>query len=369
MSVRKLPLLEYLVQHNNHNAFTGVGVIACQHLLSTTVDLFLSMKKLGLDLSSTYVLGKAYSSHPQVARKLQKVGANVSSLSFSFDSSKSFDQQYGRYVAQHVQQSLRALKAKGVKRIILLDDGGILIRYCKQRTGSLTIIGAVEQTSSGYTSLKNIKTRFPIINVARSPVKLKYESVMIADEVVSRLMKYIRQVRWLNPRIAILGLGPIGQNIKKKIKPYSSVKTYDFKKHSASRLTNLLHTSNIIIGATGATVLPVTWHNKLLRPVILVSASSSDREFDAVYLRRQVYKKYGIHAHLHFNGIHLINNGFPINFDGQKDNVQPQKIQLTRALLLAACIQAVSEQQAGIVALNRNIERSILQKFLQLQKK
>ena len=113
----------------------------------------------------------------------------------------------------------------------------------------------------------------------------------------------------------------------------------------------------------------------LRKNVILASISSSDREFDAVVLRRQFKDKItDCHQHLFVNGIYLMNCGFPVIFDSCYDTIDTIEFQLTRSLLLAGIFQAYSlgEATGKLIPLDYEDQREIIQKYheiFQLKKK
>ena len=39
----------------------------------------------------------------------------------------------------------------------------------------------------------------------------------------------------------------------------------------------------------------------------------------------------------------LIRNGFPVNFDGERENIDPKRIQLTIALMTAGLLQGIEQ--------------------------
>jgi hypothetical protein len=62
----------------------------------------------------------------------------------------------------------------------------------------------------------------------------------------------------------------------------------------------------------------------------------------------------------------LLNNGFPINFDGEKNSVPIEKIQLTRALLMLGIFQAyeLEKMDGKIIPLDIEIQRGIIKEHL-----
>jgi len=60
-------------------------------------------------------------------------------------------------------------------------------------------------------------------------------------------------------------------------------------------------------------------------------------------------------------------NGFPINFNGEEHGVAPEKIQLTRALILAAVyIARIKELANDIIELDEDLQDRLVKKFEQL---
>lgn len=53
---------------------------------------------------------------------------------------------------------------------------------------------------------------------------------------------------------------------------------------------------------------------------------------------------------------YLANGGFPINFSGKLDPIAPEEIQLTRALMYSAGLQAVATQEAGLLPLSEGAQ-------------
>ena len=124
---------------------------------------------------------------------------------------------------------------------------------------------------------------------------------------------------------------------------------------------------DIIIGATGNKMMTHNYYDLLKPNTILVSVSSSDREFDAVHLRELSKKKYKTHDDVKYNSLNLLNCGFPINFSGEDIvSVPLEKIQLICALLmLGVCELATGNiQQKHFVQLDENLTNLIIDKFL-----
>ena len=98
--------------------------------------------------------------------------------------------------------------------------------------------------------------------------------------------------------------------------------------------------------------------------MVLASASSSDREFQAVSLRKLLPKFNNCHTNVVVRNIILLNCGFPINFDGGRISVEMEKIQLTRGLILGAIyLSIVSNYKKGIIELDNKFQDVIIKLF------
>ena len=366
-SENKLLLLEKTSDLFHEVQLDDVVLIACQHLLGTTRNMFEILFKHGLRPENTYLLGKCYSTSDEVYSDFKKRGVHVSPFSKKYDSQVSFDEQF----QLHIELFVREVKESGVlddgRRIIVLDDGGELLLYANDFFKRYKQISGVEQTSSGYHKLKDVKLSFPVINIARSNAKLAIESPMIAETAVMKLEQKLSQRKADELKVLIVGQGSIGTAVTILLSKRFDVETYDISSHGnhfPGSYDEKLHKFDVIVGATGRSIIQPGDFGKLKDGVVLASVSSSDREFSAAYLRRLAGKSSVCHEDITVNGITLLNAGFPINFDGSLHSVAPEKIQLTRALLLAGVFTAASHRgKKDLVSLEPAIEKRLVSAY------
>ncbi len=367
MNKFKLPLLDF-ISSKYKVQLDRILLIASQHILESQRIMFEYFIDKGLKPGNIFLIGKCYSTNREILKKFKKMGIYVSSKSESFDPYLSFDEQFDDYTKELLEYVKKKTKLKEYDKVIILEDGGSLLSHAtKIFKEKFNLIG-IEQTSAGYERLKNVKLAFPIINVARSHAKLEIEPSIIADVCVERLNKSLIKLRLKPKNVLILGLGAVGNAIYDKIKNNYSVKRYDLNSglsdYEKESLKSILGQFDMIIGCTGKEVINVLLYKYLKKGVILVSVSSSDREFSAVNFRKMVNGIKNCHEDINVNDVHLLNCGFPINFDGAEDSAPAKKIQLTLALLFSAvCLATRENYQSGLVDLNNEIQKEIIEKF------
>lgn len=363
-----LPLLAFASSLYPEADLSNVTVIACQHILGTTVNLFEEFIAKGLKPENCYVLGKCYSTHLGTLQTLRDMGIRASDLSMVFDGARSYDEQFSEYVKRFADNARADGAFDPGKKVIILDDGGFLLRYVQDEIDDVSCISGVEQTSSGFEKLKDAGLRFGVVNVARSRTKLGIESPFIAEGVIHEMEKRIAFDS--TTRVLIVGQGAIGQTIKNLLRDRcdvsgcdADVKLCDFGGKYLEKLPEF----DVIIGTTGKPILQNVDLPKLKKGVVLASASSSDREFPAAEMRVAAGIIGDCHADIELNGVRLLNGGFPVNFAGQKDPTPPKKIQLTRALLLAGVCEALRSMAPGFHDLFEMQDR-IAEEFLSYSK-
>ncbi len=356
--MKTLPLLDYTANTFEKDAFKDIIVIGCQHFLHTNYLMFEKMFELGLKPEQTHLIGKSYSINPFVKELFLK--RNVHVHTYEYDSHESFDEQF----SVEIDSFLKSIQfTNGAnQKILVIDDGANLLTKINTYFKGSVICG-VEQTSSGYNALKDRHIDFPVINVARSHAKLLYESPFIAESVLEKLQPCLN--KYIPQSALIIGAGPIGKNVYEQLSiPCKTI--YDVAT-SSENLSTLLSSHELIIGCTGKTSVPKELHSYISPGSILVSASSSDREFDAVHLRKTVQKNSNPHLDVLVNGSYLVNSGFPVTFDGGIHGSLPEKIQLTQSLMLEGCYLATRATEHGLHDLDTSIQQDIISTFKKIR--
>jgi S-adenosylhomocysteine hydrolase len=299
-------------------------LIAHQHILGTVVSQFEALWDLGLKPERTYVIGKAYSSNRLAATYLETRGCQVwSGLdSFSVDAVLSptfYHQAHLEALGTLVADVLRDLPDKDVSRLVVLDDGGLVLSWLDQALGGpwlkrldpsrlskLRVLG-VEQTTFGRNFLQREpqeesfppRATIPVASVASSHLKLRRESDYIADSVVRELDAWMRanegEIAARNladASVGVAGYGVVGSHVCKMLRRLGVRRITVFDEdvsHSGVAATNgfraagsigqLAEDSEVIIGCTGARAGIGLDALSLVPGTVLASASSGNYEF------------------------------------------------------------------------------------------
>lgn len=368
-----MPLLDVTSEIFKDVQLNNVLLIASQHILETIRVMFGSFISKGLKPENIFLIGKCYSTNDEVMKRFQNMGINVSPKSDSFDSYTSFDEQFEVYTTEFLEEIKNKVNTKKFDKVIILEDGGNLLPKAELIFEDRSNFIGIEQTSAGYERLKNIKLDFPVINVARSYTKLEIESPIIAESVLQRIELFLKNKKNKPKKVLIIGGGAIGRSLQERIKDIFEVKVFDTIRELSDfngEVNSILKDFDMIIGCTGKNILDIDTYSYLKKDCILISASSSDREFSAVTLRKMCKKIAHCHEDLEINGLTLTNCGFPINFDGGEISAGPQDIQITLALLFSSICLAVSKKyENGLVELDKSTQERLIKEFESLRSK
>jgi hypothetical protein len=345
------PLLEKVFNYYKKEGMdlSEFRVYSCQHLLAPQFEMYKRFISFGFKPEDIYVLGKAYSTNPEVVDDLRKIGIQVFQPEFT---GKSFDEEHSNncnFIAEKVSDE---------NKNIILDDGGYLINVLKTKK----IFSGVEQTSSGFRKLENQNLSFPVYNVARSKTKLTQESPLIARLILDRTKAYIDKNNIISPKFLVIGLGPIGNSILQILNEEGSpVVGFDIEKDRNSLITYLRDEKPVIvIGATGNSLFSDSDLADLEggHEYHFISASSSDREFPVVPLRTNNE----VHQDVVYKNFIFVNNSFPITFLGNKYESTPIEIEKTIALLMGSVFHSVNnplDVVGGIIDVPEELEQIV----------
>lgn len=330
------PLLDKIVQYYVKAIpdVSSVKIYSCQHLLSPQYEMYKRLISFGFVPENITVLGKAYSSNGDVIKELQDIGVRVVQPEFS---GRAFDEEH--------TENCQALAREAQKDtdVVILDDGGSLLKSFYNHK----VLFGVEQTSSGFRMLEKDTVPFPIFNVARSKTKLTQESLLIGRHSFERVREYVDRIGIVKPGVFVIGLGPIGKATCQIFEEQGiTAMGCDIEMDKQPLLAHLREQKpDIVIGATGKALFDVSDLSFLKGEHVyhFVSISSSDREFPVAGLRNGE----GVHDDVRYKNFVFVNNGFPITFKGNKEELTPMEIEKTIGLLMGAILYGATRGVSG----------------------
>lgn len=310
--------------------------------------MFNLISDFGVPKENIHIFGKIYSTSDEVLSELIREDFKVSKPVFNPE--VSFDVEHNKNCINELRAFLSSIESPS--KIVILDDGGELLKAVNDNFKSMpqgvSVVG-VEQTSSGFRKLENTQLHFPVFNVARSAVKLIKESPLIADLGCRRIGDVINKYSIAEPRILVVGLGPMGSNTLAILESQGYFTLgYDIAHHGQAELIDLIRNNdiNMVVGATGSNILNErqlqALENAFSRKLYFISMSSADREFPAVCIRKKGILSPDVHGDVAWNDLVLINNGFPITFKGNRYESTPEEIERTIGLLYGSTLEAVT---------------------------
>ena len=383
-------------------------LVCVQHLLPTTISLFFYLNRLGLDFGDIYVLGKIYSTVPEVRDHIKLLGVHV--LDTTYDQYEDFAQGFTvdvRRLWAWVEMDLA--KKDNIERVIVLDDGGRCIRatpaFLHNKLGIECKVAVVEQTTAGARVLQHMtkdgSLRFPAVLTALAEAKKQLESRFIAEVSADHLEQLLPIIKSPNLRFGIIGNGSIGDAMRRKLLSMGlghKVIVHDLDSIYKSKIESdvmcrehIIMQSDIVFGCTGydittdlEDIVSVIRHN-----VYLVSASSEQIEFaslikkikkaNASYQAISIANQPMINTNYPFFGdiafitpmgykITIVGGGCPISFDRTPKCDHPFAFQLTRALLFGSVLEGALllnyKAPMGLYKLNKSLQRFIASLWL-----
>lgn len=378
--ITDLPLLDWVASHTTNGRLKGYAIIAHTHLLPNNFPFLRHLAYL-VEFDNMFILEKPYSTVGKTLNDLVQSGCEVIQVRmepgfpYEFSVQKSIEILWTKILEQQ--------KRSDFKKILIIDDGGDIWHSIPwDRLSDITIAG-VEQTQRGITRIAGGQLKIPpVISVASSGIKKIVESIFIGKSVVKKLEELATLSK--NPEVGILGMGSIGTTIVDCLNELNiQVSFYDpndnnihDKATKEPSLDSLINKCDLIIGTTGGDALKGIPYERINGHKVFVSASSADVEFASLLkLASPTNEPFGMRRiEIHDNlVIDILNGGYPINFDRQKDATASENIVLTRCLMYIGAMQAVElvetgKMQSALYNLDVISQRKLLERWIEDKK-
>lgn len=402
----------------------GLKTIAVQHLFPTTPALLDALVENGLDRTQALVAGKNYSTNTDVLYRLRGEGWDAPTLSTTRlvmtqpDGSEREVSPFGGYL-EKMFEGIDPKTTQGPKFLVLDEGGKVLTALHKHFPEYAHLCVAVEHTDRGAQLIddmlaQGIELKCPVVNVARSWAKKRFEAPMIGESVAHSIETALSDIHpdlKVEPKVAaIIGYGAVGKATSDALRRRGyQVHVYDtdpakLEQARADGCTPgtreaVLAKGHLLVSCTGRTTITPEEYGLLPKGAILANAASGNHELGTDRLEQsgnfltsdphERCDEQGIRR-TRFHGLDVrlgdlagveetfsrvirgpddaerlvLRSGFVVNL---AEGVPAEYIQLTRSLILAAVLQAAQTTKPGLVDLSDDAQQFIVkrtEKFL-----
>jgi len=357
------------------------ALVAVQHMLWQTIDLFEAIVSLGIKRENIFALGKVYSNSPVVIGALRDQGITI--VESTAPAPGEYKPCFIRDVERLWEVVAGTLARRNIKRILVLDDGGRCISLMPNELSRKYQVAGVEQTSFGMFLFEENPPPFAVVSWARAAVKLHIGGPIFSHCLLLKLESRILGGKLLrNDNVGVIGLGSIGSAMANLLaRQHNDVVFYDpdpqlqipsYLHERISRvdsLEELMLRSNYVFGCSGRQPFKDRWPVKYRPGIKLFSASAGDQEFNPIIKDLTGTRDFtltphawDIHAQHGPSGpISIAYQGYPYNFVSRDIEAVPTAVvQVETGGLLASLLQArmyLSLCEAGR-AQNNGIQRT-----------
>jgi S-adenosylhomocysteine hydrolase len=394
----RLPLVDALVgEHVDGAPLLGVTAVLIQHQLGSIVPMVQALLALGLDPRRTFFVDIPYTTNDEVREALEQLGLPASNFT---PSAYDLEQPYAAYQRRRVQDlAVDVLGELGPDDpLLVLDDGAYFVEAASCHARRFGDLRVVEQTTRGLIKLRadaamaQYVASISLVDVAGSAPKAHWEGPWIGEAVCRALHRSLGNEFEIDSdeRALVTGYGVIGTAVAESLSEELGVAparihvldpSPDAKRRAVGRGFVPWDRSSaepmrfkLVVGCSGETSFGIGDRVFLEDGAVLASASSGSAECsreqfveladthpsdDIAVLDRETLATRSIHdpidVHLVDRTVRFLNGGFPVNFDGRVNCVAPERIQVTRALMIGAALQAVETHERGVVPLSDEV--------------
>ena len=371
--------------------------VAVQHMLRQTVDLLHAVIAMGVSPKNIFALGKVYSNSFPVMRTLRDLGVTV--VDTTVPEPGEFHCFFQRDVNTLWQVAAERLADRRIKRIIVLDDGGVCIISVPPEILRRYMVCGVEQTTRGMFLFEETPPPFAVIAWARAAVKLEIAGPIFSQYLIEKVATEFLRGSLQRDRIGIIGLGSIGRGVAnllgrqgKQIFFYDSNADVYVPAWLRNRITRLqtleelMLVCDCVLGCSGRNPFRDHWPMNHRPGVKLLSGSSGDQEFGPIIRDLKQKPHFNVVSntwdivseHGPSGPIRIAYLGYPYSFVSRATEAVPTRIvQVDSGGLLAALIQARlflelcevgAEQNRGIHRVTPKAQRFVYERWARTMK-
>ncbi len=310
-----MPVTKSVARQIGRGGLSGLTIIHINHLVRDILDLNEIFIDLGANLVYVPVIYgdrelPAGLSYPSICAHRTNDGfALYRDFELLGPAPAEFEDAIKAAIQEAFTLGFAQAAAENHEKVIVVEDGGyhfdLVSRLSADRTAS-KIIGAIEQTKAGVRSARshvdaNGGAQYPILSIARSKLKVRFENYFVARRVVEEVAMLLYELEeYLAFRdVLLIGYGIIGRPmgvLLRKLDCHVVVTDNDPQvQHTATcegfEVTekvsrDMFETKPIVLGTTGTPAFTLEMFVEFLKSssdtLYLVSASSKRVEFSSV---------------------------------------------------------------------------------------
>jgi hypothetical protein len=370
------------------------ALVAVQHMLNQTVDLFQTMGAMGLNPKNIFALGKVYSNNSEIIETLRAMGVTV--IDSVMPPPGEFHRCFDEDTIRLWQVASEQLARRRIKRVLVLDDGGVCITNVPTDVLQRYSLCGVEQTSRGMFLFEEKPPPFAVMSWARAAVKLEIGGPVFSQCFIDRLKTQFLGGRPLQgEQLGVIGMGSIGRAIANLATRQGNEVFYcdpnidlplNNRVTKLDTIEELMARCDYVVGCSGRDPFKDIWPLKHKTGINLISASSGDQEFGPIIedLKQKPHFKVAsdswdiISEDGPSGPIRIAYLGYPYTFVSRDVEAAPTHIvQFDTGGLLAALIQARlflerceagDEQNSGIHRVSPQAQRFVLERWVRAMK-
>lgn len=320
-------------------------LISGHHILESNKLLLDYFTQKWLLPSNIHVIWKCYSTNSEVLDEYKHSWYNISDLSTYFEISNSFWTQYSNNIKNFVDNLLKNIDITSYNKVIVWDDWGKILQYLKTLDIDTSNFYWIEHTSNWFHRLKNEEKKFPVINVARSEVKLDIESIFVAELAYNNFKEMSETINY-NSNVLIVWWWAIWTALKNLISlDFTNITVIDINPEKSDlhnyNIIDVINKNDIIFWCTWEQVVTFDDFSKISKWKSFISLSSWDYEFPVHEIRNHTLDSW-VWDNIKYNWNTILNWWFPITFRGLRKAIPSEQIQVTRTLIYWAVKQIIT---------------------------
>lgn len=351
--------------------FEDVLIIGMQHQVTSNVDMFATLKRLG---AKHMILGsKSYSDNPANIQRTKDLGIHYIPSQPQLCYGR-FNRSLQTTIERLWNCAMEEINRQHYEVVIILDLGADLIVSTRAELfngkNRPNMVFGIEQTTHGTQHPEFRHLPFPIVKNTDSFANA-VEYPYIAEMAVKKILDHIRNhpEPCKSPSVGVVGYGIMGEAMVKEFVSHQfPVEVFEVSEvnvppqlaQRATDLGSLIRNNDIIIGSTNKDItqdpecLNEIIHCK--KPKLLASVSSNDIEFNSLLNQVQKTQVKAQCVPNVLEDIHYINacgvdvcilqGGFPISFETQS-SPSSSEIWLTSASMLLSAVMCMNEYNAN----------------------